>query len=109
MSDGSPSTPWDHLENPRVAGLAGLVLFGFLVTVAASAERPLAGLYPATLVGAALLLARHARDSSVALAGCAGLALGGVLEAVAVTGLAGTALVAEVLALAGFLVYLVGR
>jgi hypothetical protein len=65
--------------------------------------------YPAALVGAGLLLARRGRGSPVALAGCAGLALGGVLEAVAVLGWAGTALAAEAVALLGFVVYLVGR
>lgn len=108
MSDDAPSV-WDRLDDPWTAGLAGVALFGALVTVVLLPGRPFALLYPVALVSAGLLLARRARDSPVALAGCAGLALGGLLEGVAALGLAGTELVAEVLALAGFLVYLVGR
>jgi len=108
MSDDSPSV-WDRFDDPWTAGLAGVVLFGALVTLVLLPGRPLGLLYPVALVGGGLLLARRARDSPVALAGCAGLAVGGLLEAVAVLGLAGTELVAEVLALVGFVVHLVGR
>lgn len=85
------------------------MLSGLAVATVFLAERPLAVLYQVSLVGAALLLARRVRDSPVALAGCAGLALGGVLEAVSVLALTGTELAAEGLALGGFLVCLVGR
>ncbi len=109
MSEDGERSPWDRLGDPRVARFAGLLIAGFLLVVLVLADRPLGLLYPAALVGAGLLLARRARGSPVALAGCAGVALGGVLEAVAVLGLAGTELAAEALALVGFLVFLAGR
>ena len=108
MSEDSGS-PWDRLDDPRVARLLGFLAFGIAIGVLVLADRPLALLYPIALVGAGLLLARRVPDSSVGLAGCAGIALGGVLEAVAVLGLAGTELAAEVVALVGFVVFLVGR
>ena len=106
MSDGTPSIG-DRLDL-RAVGLVGFLLLG-AAGAALLADRPLALLYPVALVGAGLLLARRVRDSPLALAGCAGLALGGVLEAVSVLGLAGTALAAETVALVGFVVYLIGR
>jgi hypothetical protein len=109
MNGDDGSSPWDRLGDPRVARFAGLLVAGFLLVVLVLANRPLGLLYPAALVGAGLLLARRVRGSPVALAGCAGVAFGGVLEAVAVLGLAGTELAAEAFALVGFLVFLVGR
>lgn len=109
MSEEPTPDRWGRIDDPRVAGLVGLLLFGVGLSAVALVDRPLALLYPGALVGASLLLGRRSRDSPVALAGCTGLALGGVLEAVAVLGLAGTELAAELLALTGFLVYLVGR
>lgn len=108
MSDDEPSRR-RLLDDPRVAGLLGLLAFGLALAALVLVDRPLGLLYPAALVGAGFLLARRARGSPVALVGCAGLALGGVLEAIAVLGLTGTELAAEVFALVGFVVFLLGR
>ncbi len=62
-------SPWSRFEDPRTAGLAGSLLFGIAVVALVLVDRPLSLLYPAALVGAALLLARRARDPPVALAG----------------------------------------
>jgi hypothetical protein len=102
-------SPWDRLEDPRVARSVGFLVFGLAVVTLVLADRPFELLYPLALVGAGLLLARRVPDSPLALAGCAGVGLGGVLEAVAVLGLARTELAAEAVALAGFVVFLVGR
>ena len=101
--------PWDRLDDPRWVGLAGLLLFGLAVGVGLLVNRPFVLFYPLALIGAGLLLARRVRESPLGLVGCGGLAFGGVLEVVAVLGLAETALAAEVVALVGFLVFLVGR
>ena len=106
---GDSGSSWDRLDDPRSARLLGFLAFGIAIGVIVLGDRPLALLYPAALVGAGLLLVRRVRDSSIGIAGCAGIALGGVLEAVAVLGLAGTELAAEAVALAGFVVFLVGR
>ena len=108
MTGDAPS-PSARVGGPWTPRLAGLLALGGTVAGLVLAERPLELLYPVALVGAGLLLARRVRDSPVALAGCAGLALGGVLEALAILRLAGTALAAEVVAIVGFVVFLVGR
>lgn len=109
MSGDDGPSRWERLDDPRMVGIAGLLVFGLTLATLALADRPLELLYPAALVGAGILLARRARESPVALAGCAGVAIGGILEAVAVLELARTELAAEALALVGFVVFLVGR
>ena len=107
--DGGDVISWERLDDPRVVRLVGVLAFGLVLAALVLVDRPLGLLYPLSLVGAGILLARRSRGSPVALAGCAGIALGGVLQGVAALGLGGVELAAEALALVGFVVFLLGR